>query len=210
MNIQSLLTKVERISERKLEYENQLRSLKGQRTLSKRRSRAVLEARNILDLVALQTQKNFKTQVEKTATRAVKSVWPHRKYKFRFLFGTHGGKTTIQPVIKDRRPKGLMRALQPSYDMGIGMLDVLSLVLRIVFWTMENPRSRNVFILDEPFRNIGKGLLLKRCCSLVRELADSFDIQLIITTHEPTIAEIADRVWRFDYDGKRTIPKLLR
>jgi ABC-type lipoprotein export system ATPase subunit len=61
-------------------------------------------------------------------------------------------------------------------------------------WSLENPKSRNVIIMDEPFRFSGR--LITKAVTMVKELSDKLGIQFIINTHSDELIDIADRSWQ--------------
>jgi DNA repair ATPase RecN len=92
-------------------------------------------------------------------------------------------------------------------ELGGGIVDICSFSLRVVLWTMEAPRSRNVFILDEPGKNLGA--LLPLFGQMLREVSHKLNFQLIIITHDEALAEMADRVFVVTHDGRESHVSLM-
>lgn len=66
--------------------------------------------------------------------------------------------------------------------------------LRIASWSMERPRTRNVIILDEPFKFLSENYQ-DQASSMLKELSSRLGLQFIIVTHEPILASYADRTF---------------
>ena len=91
----------------------------------------------------------------------------------------------------------------PKDDMGGGILDIISFALRIVLWGLETPKSRNLIILDEPFKQCGK--LITKACQMVKEISKMLGVQIIMVTHSDELIDIADKSWHVQYTNGMSI-----
>jgi len=160
-----------------------------------------IKAKWVLTEVAMLTQARFKKRVEELITSALKSVFD-RDFEFKLIFEIKRKKLECRPVIYE---DGI--EYDPEYDKGGGLIDIISFAFRVVLWSLENPRSRSVFILDEPMKHIGKGELLQRAGEMLKEISHKLNFQLIIITHEPLLAEIADKTFEVSHDGIKSYVK---
>jgi len=80
--------------------------------------------------------------------------------------------------------------------MGGSVLDPIGFALRVVLHQFQREPTRKVFLLDEPMKNTGHGELLRQASQMLSEISHNVGVQLIIITHEPELAEIADRSWK--------------
>jgi ABC-type transporter Mla maintaining outer membrane lipid asymmetry ATPase subunit MlaF len=87
-------------------------------------------------------------------------------------------------------------------DVAGGLIDVISFAARIVLWSLQNPRSRNVMIFDEPMKNMGK--LISMGGQVLREISHKLNFQIIIVTHDDALIEIADRSYQVTHDGNKS------
>lgn len=155
-----------------------------------------IKAKWVITEVAKLTQERFKKRVEELITSAIQSVYD-RKFEFKLIFEIKRNKLECRPTIYEND-----KEYDPEYDKGGGLVDIISFAFRVVLWSLESPRSRPVFILDEPMKNLGKGELLQRAGEMLREISHKLKFQLIIITHEPLLAEIADRTFEVSHNGK--------
>jgi len=156
-------------------------------------------ARWVLSEVIRQTQLQFKGYVESLVTKCINTVFD-RDFEFILEYEIKANKTYIKPMVRE----GDTEPQVPKEEMGVGILDLLSFALRVVLWSLERPRSRPVFVLDEPMRDLGKGKLLDRAGDVLKELSQRLKLQLILITHEPQLCRIADRVFEIEHNGKRS------
>jgi DNA repair exonuclease SbcCD ATPase subunit len=152
------------------------------------------------------TQERFKEKIESLVTMAIKSVYD-RPFGFELIFERKRDKMECRPVIYE-----IVGGEKEYYDdaeneLGGGIVDICSFALRIVLFTLEKPRSRNVFILDEPGKNLGQ--LITLFGQMLREVSHELGLQLIIITHEDALIEISDRSWSVDHDGRESHVTLL-
>lgn len=163
----------------------------------KREVSAHIEARDTIAKVIQLTQFKIKRYIERTVTLAIRSVFD-RPYTFHLKFKEQRNKIECIPTIREhgntRDPKG---------DMGGGLMDIIAIGIRVSLLLIENPRSRMMLFLDQPFSHCG-GLITKAAI-MVKELSRELAIQFIIITHERRLSKIADRSWFVDHDGEKSI-----
>ncbi len=84
--------------------------------------------------------------------------------------------------------------LDPLNSSGYGAVDVASLALRVASWSMQRPRRRNTIILDEPLKYLSEDMQVF-AGKMIKELSDKLGLQFIIVTHEPLLADFADKTF---------------
>lgn len=156
------------------------------------------QARWILTEVQKMTQIRFQEKVEKLVTMAIKAVYD-RPLGFELIFERKRDKLECRPVIYEIIHGEKEYYDDPENDLGGGIIDICSFALRVVLWSMEKPRSRNVIILDEPMKNLGE--LISLGGQMLREVSHGLKFQLIIITHDPELIEIGDKCWSVEHDG---------
>lgn len=149
----------------------------------------LIEARRIISEAARVTQLQFKGFVENLVTMAIQTVFPEQQYKFVMDFDLKANRSEINLLVQ----QGEKEPYRPEDEQGGGLLDILSFALRVVMWALEKPRSRPVFVMDEPFRYCGK--LTPLAGNMMKEISQRLGIQIIMVTHEDALSDIADRSW---------------
>lgn len=156
----------------------------------------MVEARNIIAEASRITQEQFKEFVESLITLAIQSVFPDKDYKFIVDFVLQANRSQIFLMVQ----QGDKEPYLPEDEQGGCLLDIISFALRIVLWSLEKPRSRNVLIFDEPFR--WTGALTEKAANMMKEISGKLDIQIIMVTHDERLSEVADRSWHVTRDKR--------
>lgn len=148
------------------------------------------EARFIISEASRLTQQQFKDFVESLVTLAIQSVFPDKDYRFLVDFDLKSNRSQINLLVQEEDKEPYI----PEEDQGGGLLDIISFSLRIVMWSLERPKSRNVLIFDEPFKYTGN--LTELAANMMKEISHKMKLQIIMVTHDERLSEIADRSWK--------------
>lgn len=154
------------------------------------------EAREIIRMVGLKTQEQIQFHVSDITTLALESVFPD-PYQLKVEFIQRRNKTECD--LKFVRGE---YEIDPMEASGVGAIDIAAFALRIASWSMSVPHTRNIILLDEPFRCLSKNYQ-PLASAMLRELSKRLNLQLIITTHEDALAESADRTFEVSKSSKR-------
>lgn len=158
------------------------------------------EAKDALLVVAAAAQQRAKTKIETLVTSAIRSVYD-RNFSFELKFKESRGRSTAIPIVREGEVE-----YDAKGDLGGGMVDIISFALRIVIWAMqrERTRSRPFMVLDEPMKFVGHGELMDRAAVFMKSISRRLGIQFVIMTHEPQLADVADRSWRTRHTNGKT------
>lgn len=133
-----------------------------------------------------------RSKIESAIGAALRSVFGPRML-FRIEVDVVRGQVVMRPEIGYRRRARVQWAGMDS--VGGGVADVVSFVFRIAILSRLRPRLRRIVVADEPFKHVSESYL-PRVAAMLRELAVSTGIQLIVVSHEPEIAAAAHRTFR--------------
>ena len=147
------------------------------------------EALTIVDLVGLETQQQIKYHVSDITSLALESIFPD-PYKVVIDFVKRRGKIECDIFFERDGHK-----LDPLDSSGYGAANIASFALRIASWSMQRPRTRNTIILDEPFHFLSPEYH-ESAGMMVKELSRRLNLQFIIITHKPKLADMADNTIR--------------
>lgn len=186
--ISELRADLERRKGRAAQIESDLRDCKKRLRYSERDLRKHEQAREIIKKVGLATQQQLEYHFSDIVTSAMEAVFPN-PYALSVKFVERRGKTECD--------LGFERdgdVVDPISATGGGAVDVASFALRVAAWSMRNPRSRSLLILDEPFRYVSTNLQDK-AGSMLKEISSKLGIQMILITHEEELESCADRIF---------------
>jgi len=144
------------------------------------------EALDIMNTVGVLVQQEFEEVVEELVTQALQ-----------FVFGSSYSFEVENKVSRNQPEIHLFFNIDgeryiPDEDSSGGELDVASFALRVILWAIQYDRTEPVLIFDEPFRmtDISKPPRLRE---MIQYLSEMLGLQFIIITHNPELAESADR-----------------
>lgn len=140
----------------------------------------------LVQKVALETQSQLKIHIENIVQMALDAVFPNR-YQFKVQFEMKRNKTEANIYLLDGENE-----VDPMSSCGGGVIDIMSLALRITVYTLS--RTRNVIILDEPMRFVSRDLQ-PQAAEMIKKLSEHLGIQFIIVTHSSDVIESADKTF---------------
>lgn len=144
------------------------------------------EARTIFQKAAQITQSHLSKSISDIVSSALEAVFDD-PYKFEIEFVKRRNSTECDLWFEKNGKRK-----KPLDSCGYGAADIASLALRVAYWKMEND-SRNVLVLDEPFRNLSldkqplASMMIKNLSRMKGGL------QFIIVTHNEALLASADR-----------------
>jgi len=188
-NIQTLRNRLEQQKGQKIQIEKSLSLLQSELNESKRSLRRCEQAREIIRIVGMETQKQLQYHISDITSLALEAVFPD-PYELEVEFIKRRNKTECDLYFV----RGDMR-VDPLTASGVGAVDVAAFALRIASWSMSKPHSRNTIILDEPFRFLSVDYQ-EKASIMLQTLSQKLGIQFIIITHEQTLTEHADKVFQ--------------
>jgi DNA repair exonuclease SbcCD ATPase subunit len=162
------------------------------------------KALEIIKIVGIATQQQLQFQISNITSMALESVFddPYQ-LAVEFVESRNSSECEINFVRDENK-------IDPLSSSGYGAVDVAAFALRIACWSMQNPHSRPVLILDEPFKHL-KGIEQnKKVLRMIREISKRLNLQILMISDEripkEDIIENADRV--FEVSIKNGISKV--
>lgn len=187
-SIQHLRYTLEHQKGQKAQMDSNLNALKVDVTDCKRRLRRHEQAREIIREVGIKTQQQLQYHISDITSLALEAVFDD-PYGLAVEFIQRRNKTECDLYFVRSGEK-----VDPLSASGGGAVDVAAFALRIASWSMNQPRTRNVIILDEPLRFLSADMQ-ERASQMIKELSVKLGLQFIIVTHEPILANYADKTF---------------
>lgn len=148
------------------------------------------KAIEIVKKVGIETQQQFQYRISSIVSLALNAVFEENPYELQVEFVERRNKTECDLFFQRNGDD-----INPLEASGGGAVDVASFGLRIASWSMQQPHTRNVIILDEPLRFLSKDRQAK-ASQVIKELSDKLNLQFIIVTHEQELTEFADKTFK--------------
>jgi predicted ABC-type transport system involved in lysophospholipase L1 biosynthesis ATPase subunit len=188
MTIQLLRNRLEQQKGQQQQIQKSLSSLQQQlqeKTLSLHKHE---QAKEIIRAVGLQTQQTLQVNISDITSLALEAVFPD-PYELKVEFLQRRNKTECDLYfVRDGN------RVDPLTASGVGAVDVAAFALRIASWSMMQPHTRNTIILDEPFRFLSENYQ-EQAAQMLKQISIKLGIQMIIVTHNETLASSADKVF---------------
>jgi len=146
------------------------------------------KAQAIIQHVSKQTQEELQYHISELCSLALSAVFDE-PYKLELEFVIKRGKTEAEIYFVRNKER-----INPLSASGGGAVDIASFALRVALWTLTKPKTRNIILLDEPFRFLSRDLQPKASLML-KELSEKLNLQFIMISHSPDLIEGADRVF---------------
>jgi len=187
--ILNLKSRIDKLIGRKEEVIHSISITKNQIKEGKERQRVIEETQKIIEIVAKQTQEEFKIHISKLVSFSLYSIFDD-PYEFLIKFVEKRGKTEAELYfVRNGKEIG------PMISSGGGPIDIACFGLRLSLFTMKTPKLRSVFILDEPFKNLSVGLRSK-AAQLLNTLCNELKIQIIMISHDPVLIDSSEKVFK--------------
>jgi DNA repair exonuclease SbcCD ATPase subunit len=169
---------------------------------TRRKIKDHIDARNLLNKAIEIIHKKFKNRIEATVTRSIRQIF-NRDLSFELVYKVKRNEIESRIIVKENGEE-----LDPKDDLGGSIIDIISFTFRIILWHMSSPKTRNVFILDEPFKWTGK--LISLTGMIMKELSKKLRFQVILITHDDDLIEIADKVFKIEHVKGKSRVKVIR
>lgn len=145
------------------------------------------KAQVLLQVTAQETQDGLKVHLEDIVQMALDTCFPD-EYTFCIDFELKRGSTVCEMYLED--DAGFK--LNPMTASGGGVVDIISLALRLAVWTLSKPD--NLIVLDEPFKFLSANLR-PLAGEILHKMSKKLGLQIIMVTHDEVLMEISDRIF---------------
>jgi DNA repair ATPase RecN len=142
------------------------------------------------------------TTIDKLVTAGLKAVFRDQNLEFHTKVDKSRGKTSVEfALVEDGRVKPLM----DSY--GGGPLVVAGVLLRIATIMVLN--LRRILVLDETLSHVSEQYVAPTS-ALLKKLCKELDFEILVITHNPELAESADKHYKAKRSTEGTVFELVK
>jgi DNA repair exonuclease SbcCD ATPase subunit len=189
MNIQSIRNQLERQKGSRNQISKDLKKSQETISLLEQEISYSESAQAIISAVAKITQNELRYRIEEPVSLAISSVFDD-PYKMVADFQTTLRGTTECNLGFERNGN----IVDPLSSSGGGVVDIASFSLRIGAWSLGQPRSRAVILLDEPFRFVSRNKMAL-AGTMLKETSKQLGLQIILITHIEDLVAVADKIF---------------
>lgn len=144
----------------------------------------------LLTKVSEYAREQLKTRIEETVTAALLAVFGDG-FEFRINMRQLAGQPAAEWQVISRYGN-VEVAASPEDARGGGITDVVSLALRLAMLELVRPRAGGPVILDEPAKMVSAEYA-GNLAGFLKQYATRTGRQIIMVTHNTTLAEVADK-----------------
>ncbi len=145
------------------------------------------QAREIIKLATLKTQKGLEYHISSIVTTAQSAIFDD-PYDFEVDFVERRGKTECDLWFSKNGNR-----VPPLFGSGLGAVDIAAFALKVASLSMSH--YRQVLILDEPFRYLSLNYH-EGAGEMIKEISNNLGIQIIMITHSERMGDQADKVFK--------------
>lgn len=136
------------------------------------------QAREVIREVGLKTQQQLQYHIADITSLALEAVF-NEPYALTVEFVQRRNKTECDLYFVRQGEQ-----VDPITASGGGAVDVAAFALRVASWSMARPRTRNVLLLDEPFKHLKGGEANQRVLDMINEISRKMKLQIIMVSDE--------------------------
>lgn len=204
-DVKELRQKLHRKQGERARIQSDLDQARGDVREAQRACKRLEKAQNIVRAVALRTQQQLEYHISSVVSNAEAAVFDD-PYELKIEFQERRGKTECDLWFERDGQKR-----NPAYS-GVGAIDVAAFALRVSSWSLSG-QTRNVLILDEPFRHLKGVAENRRAIDLMHTISQDLGLQIITVSDERApredIVEGADKVFEVSKkDGSSQVKEI--
>lgn len=122
--------------------------------------------------------------------------------------GQKDGIPTIEVEIKTIKD-GKEVTILPELDGG-GINDIISTSIFVGLGILNLDENKSIYVLDEPSKYISKGIYAEKFAEYLQELLHQLGKQVIISTHDESLAEIGDSSFFLEKDSVTGVTDIIK
>ncbi|MBS7530848.1 ATP-binding protein [Hazenella sp. IB182353] len=184
-------------------HQEQLSELRKRVTKLEMEKELMDKVHAIFDLSAQHAREQAKQQLETLVTNALQYVFGPT-FGFVIELKSHSGNPTAEFYVTTTYDEEIIQN-KPQDARGGGIVDIISLALRVALIETVRPRPEGPIILDEPGKHISEDYILPMI-EFLKSIGETFNRQIIMVTHNTHLTESSDYAYHVRIqDGKSQV-----
>lgn len=159
----------------------------------------LVSVQSILSQIADKVRVVSKDKLEQIVSSAIQFVFGPA-FSFHIDMNQSSGKPQAEFYLVHEKNNQVIMT-RPIDSHGGGVVDIISLALRIAVIHMHsNPTLNGPLVLDEPGKHVSEEYA-EKMAQFLKHISNHFGRQIILITHQPYLAEAADKHFEVQYWG---------
>lgn len=142
-----------------------------------------------------------KNQIESLVTKCLQYIF-ETDIKFLIEIEEQRGKSNAEFYVVNEVEDMLIKT-KPELSRGGGVVDIVSLALRIAFLQTHKPKIEGPLILDEPAKHVSDEYIFN-VADFLKQTSELFNRQIIMVTHNDHLASIGNDGYRVELRGSES------
>lgn len=185
-------SRVDRRKGERDQLQTQKERLEDSLATSREWAQTITLAMSLLREASDYARKQTMERVQELTSHGVQSVFGSG-YQFRLEAAKHGEKPVVHCRVQSPYGDGDELTTEAVDSRGGGVIDTLSMALRWAMLESHLPRIDGSLFLDEPAKHVSADNV-HAVAQFLKGACETFGRQVIMVTHIPHLAELADRV----------------
>ena len=132
-----------------------------------------------------------KRQIEDTVTKCLQFIF-ETDIEFLIELSESRSVPIAEFFVQSNYSEGYSIKTKPEIARGGGVVDIISLALRIAFLQQNQPSLSGPLILDEPGKHVSNDYIFN-LGEFLKQSSNVFNRQIIMVTHNPHLSQISDK-----------------
>lgn len=154
-------------------------------------SETLSKVKILFEKTAEYAREQSKKQVEDLVTKCLEFIF-ETDIEFLIELSTSRDIPVADFFVQNNYPEGYSVKAKPELSSGGGVVDIISLALRIAFIQIHQPRLDGPIILDEPGKHVSDDYIFN-LGEFLKKSSTLFNRQIIMVTHNPHLSQISDK-----------------
>ncbi|WDC83990.1 ATPase [Caloramator sp. mosi_1] len=195
--------KLEAEKEKYFELRGQLQALNSEKEKLEDKLKALenreltlLESRRLLQNVSEYARDQSKQQIEHIVTNCLQYIF-NSNIEFKIELNEKANRNEADFYVITPLENGQNVTTRPEVSRGGGVVDIVSLALRIALLEAHNPKINGPLILDEPAKHVSEDYVIN-VAEFLKQVSKMFNRQIIMVTHNMHLLESADKKYKVE------------
>lgn len=147
-----------------------------------------------------------KIQIETLVTKCLQYVF-ESNIEFEIELNELRNKANAEFYVTDITDELIIKT-KPELSRGGGVVDIVSLALRIAFLQIHKPPIEGPLILDEPAKHVSEDYIYN-VGDFLKQTSEMFNRQIIMVTHNQHLSSIGNQAYKVQLVGSKSICTLI-
>lgn len=171
--------------------EEQLKNIETNLSEKEKYSDILLQVSLLFQKTSEFAREQSKRQIEDTVTKCLQFIF-ETDIEFIIELSESRSVPVAEFFVQSNYNEGYSVKTQPEISRGGGVVDVISLALRIAFMQLNQPELLGPLILDEPGKHVSNDYIFN-LGEFLKKSSMIFNRQIIMVTHNPHLSQICDK-----------------